>query len=363
MKILTRYILRQFFAHTVLSLMLFIFILLMDRVFLIINLLINKGLGITSALTLIAYSLPTLLVLSMPMGILSGGILTFGKMASDGEITAVRTSGNSLKPVVLPIIILSILITFLMVPFNYYTAPSSQFKFRQIFLNIALKNPALRLEESTLIEIPPYTLFCLDVNHKKKTLKEIIIYRKASDDNPSVSITARGGTWHTTPEGELILNLSDGSIRHQPEEQPEKLSSGSFEKYTITLKSPENIKKIHKSVETMTATELKAEIRRLKAKGLPAHKLATRYYLRASLAGAIPVLLLIGIPLGIRAEKRGKTIGIGISIGVIAIYYFLMVAGIKLSFSQFFAPWLGVWLPNILMGSVGIIMLHKSYYR
>lgn len=363
MKILTRYILKHFFAHTVLSISLFIFILLMDKVFQIISLLINKGLGITSALTLIAYSLPTLLVFSMPMGILSGGILTFGKMASDGEITVVRTSGNSLKPIVLPVILITLIITFLMVPFNYFIAPLSQFKFKQIFFSIAMKDPALRLEESTLIDIPPYTLLCLEINHKKRTLKEIIIYRQATEDNPPVSITARSGSWHTTPQGELILKLSDGSIRHQPDKQPEKLSSINFENYILILKSPKDIKSIHKSITTMTATELKAEIKRLKAKELPSHKISTRYHLRGSLAGAIPVLLMIGIPLGIRAEKRGKTIGIGMSVFVMAVYYFLMVAGIKLSFNQFFVPWLGVWLPNILMGLIGVIMLGKSCFK
>ncbi len=363
MKILTKYILKHFFVHTVLSLMLFIFILLMDKIFHIINMLINKGLGIGSALTLVAYSLPTILVLCMPMGVLSGGILTFGKMASDGEITAIRTSGNSLKPVVLPVIAATVIIALLMVPFNYFVAPAAQFKFREIFLNIAIKDPSLRLEESTLIEIPPYTLLCLDVNHKKKLLREIIIYKDAVDGEPSLSITAREGTWHTTSKDELILKLFNGNLRQQSGKQSERMSNIGFENYSITLTSPKNLKNMSKSIESMTACELKAEIKRLKSKKLPTHKLAARYHLRGSLAGAIPVLLIIGIPLGIRAERKGKTIGIGMSLGVIALYYFLMVTGIKLAFNQFFTPWIGVWLPNILLCAAGIIMLRKSYYK
>jgi lipopolysaccharide export LptBFGC system permease protein LptF len=335
----------------------------MDRIFLIINLLVNKGLEVSSALMLIIYSLPTLLVLSMPMGVLSGGILTFGKMASDGEITVIRTSGNPLKPLVVPIILTSILITLIMIPFNYYIAPTSQFQFRRKFLSIAIKDPALRLEESTLIEIPPYTLLCLDVNHKKKLLKEVIIYKNAGKDEPSISITARNGNWTTNANGELILNLFNGRIRHQPDTKPEKLSNIAFENYSITLMSPKNIKKISKDIESMTATELKEEIRRLKEKDLPTHKLAARLHMRGSLAAAIPVLLMVGIPFGIRAEKKGKTVGIGMSLGVIAFYYFLMVAGIKLAFNQSLPPLLGVWLPNIIVGIAGIIMLRKSYYK
>ena len=94
-----------------------------------------------------------------------------------------------------------------------------------------------------------------------------------------------------------------------------------------------------------------------------AHKIQTRYYLRGALAGAIPVLMLVGIPLGIRAENKGKTIGIGLSLGIIAVYYFMMVAGIKLSFNGSITPWLGVWLPNFITGVFGAVIFLKSCYR
>ncbi|MFH1416250.1 MAG: LptF/LptG family permease [Elusimicrobiota bacterium] len=361
MKIFTGYILKQFFSHTALSLMLFVFILLMDKIFQIINLLINKGLDIGSALMLVIYSLPTILVLSMPMGILSGAILSFGKMASDGEITVIRTSGSTLKPIVIPVLAATIALAALMIPFNYIVAPNSQFKFREKFLSIAMKDPALRLEESTLIEISPYTLLCLSVDHKKRQLKEIIIYKEADDEGPSVSINARRGKWLTGNDGELVMNLYNGTIRHQPDEHPEKMSNIDFKNYRIIIKSSKNVTGHGKSIETMTASELKDEIKRLRSKGLPAHNIEARYYLRSSLAGAIPVLLLIGIPLGIRAENKGKTIGIGLSLVVIAVYYFLMVAGLKMAFSRIFLPWLGVWLPNIIVGTAGFLMLKKSY--
>lgn len=363
MKVFTGYILKQFYTYTALSLMLFIFILMMDRIFNLVSLLVNKGLDISVAGTLLFYSLPTMIVLSMPMSVLSGGILTFGKMASDGEITVIRTSGNPLKPLVLPVLISITLLTVLMVPFNYYVAPTFQEKFRNLFFDVAFKNPALRLEESTLIEIPPYTLLCLNVDHKKKLIKEIIIHKKAEENEPAVTITARNGTWGTNSAGDLVLVLNDGNLRYQSDQSPEKLSSIKFNEYQITMLSQKNVKSVNKSIDSMTGKQLKGEIKRLKEKNLPTYKISTRYYLRGALVGAIPVLLVIGIPLGIRAERKGKTIGIGMSIAVIAIYYFLMVTGVKLAFNKSIIPWLGVWMPNFLVGSAGIVMLFKSYYK
>jgi len=363
MKIFTRYSIKQFLENTALSLMLFTFILIMDKIFQMISLLLSKGVNILSVFSLLLYSLPTILVLSMPMSILAGGILTFGRMAADGEITVIRTSGNSLKPVILPVVITGLVIAALMLPFNYYIAPSSQTAFRNIFLNIAFKDPALRLEESTLIDIPPYTLIALKVNHKKQTLKEILIYKKLSNNEPSMSINARSGTWHTSKNGELVMKLKNGSIKHQAEDNPQKFSTINFNSYTITLRAPTERKKVGKSIESMTGPELRDEIRRLKSKGLPAHKIETRYHLRGALAGAIPVLLITAIPFGIRAENKGKTIGIGMSLGIIAVYYFFMVAGIKLAFNESVNPVLGVWFPNIITGITGILLLLRSNYR
>ncbi|MFW6133950.1 MAG: LptF/LptG family permease [Elusimicrobiota bacterium] len=362
MKILTKYTISQFFSHTLLGLMFFSFILLMDRVFQLADLLITRGVSVGEGLILLMFSLPTIIVISAPMSILAGSVITTGKMASDGEITVLRTSGSTLGRIFFPMITAGILLFALMIPFNYTLAPNSQYIFRKKFMNIAFKNPAIRLEESTLIELPPYTLLCFEVNRNKNTLREIIIYRESQGEKPAMSISARKGEWKTTDKGELILTLYNGTIKYQPASQPQKLSVVDFADYTLKLTSSVN-KKVSKSIETMTGKELRNEIKRLKNKQLPFHKLETRYYLRGALAGAIPVLLLIGIPLGIRAENKGKTIGIGISLGVIAVYYFLMVSGIKLSFNRTIAPWLGVWLPNIIAGLSGLYLLVKSMYK
>jgi len=363
MKICTKYILKQFFAYTFISLMLFTFILLMDRVFQLVNLMINKGVSLSNIAGLLALSLPTIIVLAAPMATLAAGILTFGRMASDGEITAIRTSGNTLKPLYLPLAAAVIILTAFMFPFNYNIAPRSQMAFREKFFELAFKDPTLNIEESTLVKVEPYTLLCFDVNRKKRTMKEVIIYKEADEGEPAVSITAREGTWETGPNGEIVLELSDGTIKQQPEAKPEALRIINFDSYTLVLRTPKEGKSPNKSIETMTAEELKEEINRLKEKNLPSHKIETRFHLRGSLAGAIPALLLIGIPLGIRAEGRGKTIGIGMSIGVIAVYYFMMVAGIKLSFNRTLTPWLGIWLPNMITAAAGLYLTIKSYYK
>jgi lipopolysaccharide export system permease protein len=65
------------------------------------------------------------------------------------------------------------------------------------------------------------------------------------------------------------------------------------------------------------------------------------------------VLILIGIPLGIRAHRSEKSIGFGMSLILFAIYWGLFLGGIALSLQGVLPPWAGVSLPNIAFFIIG----------
>ncbi len=363
MKIFTKYITKKYITNIILSLMLFSFILLMDKIFQMVTLIITKGVGAGNVFILLLYSLPTIVSLSMPMSVVAAGIMTCSKMATESEVTAIRTSGSTLKPVILPILFVTLLLTLVMFPFNYSVAPRSQYEFRKKFTELAFKSPALRLEENTLIKIAPYTLFAHSVNQKKKTLGEVMIYKEAQPDEVALSITARKGNWSSDSSGKIFLTLQNGSVKYFGEGGQDKLSNMQFKKYKLKIKFPGELGEVSKNIASMTGQELKEEIRRLKEKGLNTYKLSTRYHLRGALAGASMILILIGIPMGFRAEQKGKSAGIAMSLGAIFIYYLMMVGGIKTAFNEYIPPFLGVWLPNIIAGTTGAYLLFKSNYR
>ncbi len=363
MKIFTKYSIRQFIVYTFAGLVLFSFLLLMDEIFHIAEIVILKGVGFSEVFMLIIYAIPSIIVLSMPMAFAAGTILFFGRMASDGEITAVRTSGNTLRPVFMPVFFISLITCFVMLPFNYYLAPVSQNAFRNHFIGIAARHPALQLEENVLIDAPPYTLVCLEVDRDRNLLKELIMFKEAEDSEPAVSITARKGRWIVESDDSVTLVLYDGEIRHQDRTDPRKFSSARFEEHTFDILSSEDLQRDSKRIDTMTGAEMRKEITRLKKRALSARQIQVHYHLRSALAGAIPILLITGMPFGIRAEKKGKTIGIGISIFVIAVYYFLMVAGLKTALDGRIPPFLGAWLANIVTGSFGTVMFVKGYFK
>src|SRR5437763_279745 len=118
MRILSRYILKEFLSNVILGLLIFTFVLLLDKLFELADLLLNKGVGIGLTLKLLFLLLPSSLSLTLPMSVLLGALLTFGRLSENSEITAVRASGLSAWSYVKMPLVAALGAVFFLVPFN-----------------------------------------------------------------------------------------------------------------------------------------------------------------------------------------------------------------------------------------------------
>lgn len=77
---------------------------------------------------------------------------------------------------------------------------------------------------------------------------------------------------------------------------------------------------------------------------------------KLSIPAACIVFVLVGAPLGIKARRGGAAAGF-ISVGFFLLYYLFLVGGEELADRRMMAPWLSMWLPNIVLGSGGAWLL------
>ncbi len=358
MKILHRYIITEFIPPTLLALFVFTFILIMERLFDSINLLLSKGVSLLSVLQLLGYVLPSTLVYTIPMAILAGTLVCFGRLSSDNEITAIQASGVSLYSIFSPVIILSFVVSIFLVSFNEQIAPRSYNQFRQLYYQIVQKNPILKLEERTFLEIKDYRLYVEKIKQKKGKLSGIIMYEMEKDGFPTL-ITAQRGNMLSN-EQQVVFRLFDGSIQQKDKDDPNKYSITYFKNYDISLDLTQTPPPKAKRIRQMGKSELLQEIKRLKRDNIPTRSLEVEYHQRRSLAFASFVFCLIVIPLGIKARKKGKSIGFGLSLGLFLLYWFLLMEGITLGEKGITPPLLGVWIPNLTIGIAGIWMIYRT---
>ena len=106
----------------------------------------------------------------------------------------------------------------------------------------------------------------------------------------------------------------------------------------------------------MTVNELKEEIRRSVTQKIDPTPLYVEIYKKMNMSVASFVLILIGIPLGIKAHRSEKSIGFGISLLLFAAYWGMFLGGIAMSLKGLLSPAVGVSLPNIAFFAAGVLI-------
>lgn len=360
MKIINKYILKEFIPQFLLGLIVFTFILLMDRIFTLTSLIINKGVPFLKVLKLFIFTLPSFFSLTIPMAFLMGSLLTLGRMQEDNEITAMRAGGISQVRIILPILIFGLFSSIGLMYFNQNIAPTTQKLFAKIYYEIAYQRPTLKLEENSFTELENYRLFAKKINRKKSTLKNVIIYKLDEKDYPLL-ITAKQGSLVQKETG-LILNLFDGIIQKKNIENPSKFTQIVFEKYSFSLNLEKAITQMNdytKNIINMTQKELTNQIKILKEQKIDTTIMKIQYHQRMTVAWACFTFVLLGAPLALMTHKHGKGIAFGLSLVLIFVFYSLLTIAISIAEKNILPCGYVLAMPNILVGSLGFFLIFK----
>src|SRR3989338_2815417 len=197
MRILRNYILREFFHSFSLSIIVFTFVLLIGNIIQIANLVINKGVDMISVLKLFLYLIPWLLSFTLPIATLTAVILAFGRLSSDGELTAMKASGVSLFRMSFPILMVGIIFSVTAFFLNDQVSPNASFASRRVIKEIGMKKPTAYLEEGTFIRgFENYIIFIYEIRGNK--FKNIRVYQP-QEGKPTRTIVAESGEIATTP--------------------------------------------------------------------------------------------------------------------------------------------------------------------
>ena len=108
MKIIDRYVWKELLVPFLLGIFVFTFLLLLDKIFDLTDLIINKGVPIPLVILLLTYILPAFLVLTIPIGFLLAILVAFGRLSADMEIVALKASGVSPLRLLRPVLVFAV---------------------------------------------------------------------------------------------------------------------------------------------------------------------------------------------------------------------------------------------------------------
>ncbi|OGS24466.1 MAG: hypothetical protein A2297_07010 [Elusimicrobia bacterium RIFOXYB2_FULL_48_7] len=358
MKILTRYIYKESLKAFVTGIIVFTFVLVLNNLFQLIDLLINKGAGLLVVLQLVVYLVMTLFSITIPMSLLFSVLMTYGRLAEDREIMALSSAGINTFRFTFQPVVLALIFSLTLSWLNLQTIPTIHSEFSRIYLSIAKKQPLLKFEEKAFTKISNYRIYVNEIDKNTNELKGINIYKFT----PSVSlITAKTGTAAATDKT-ITFDLHDGIMQSSPADSPEKMTLFAFDKYTISIPLLEEHKdETHmQSLREVPSGELLKIIKYNKQQKLPATQLEIEYHLRWVVGFAVLSLVLVGLPASIILNRGGRTINFAISIAIICFYYFILIGCISLAenFPRIPAVYV-LWIPNAATLAIGVFLMRK----
>jgi lipopolysaccharide export system permease protein len=236
MKILSRYILKEHIAPFLFAFVTVTFLLILDFVPRIINLVMEKDVSVLVVLELIGLNLAWMLALSVPMSVLVATLIAFGRMTADLEITAVKASGINMLRLLLPVIAAGAAVTWGMIEFNDRILPDLNKKARHLRSDISGMRPTLMFESGIFIsDIPGYLVMIDDIDHTTSRVEGVSITELRTADKPRI-IVAKDGYMKMTDNGRnMQFDLYDGEIHELDLNQPDEYKKIDFKNQVINV--------------------------------------------------------------------------------------------------------------------------------
>jgi lipopolysaccharide export system permease protein len=344
------------FAFSLCAFLLFWFV---NIFFLAADFLINAHAPFFVVIRFLLFRVPQCTPYAFPFACLFATLMGFGRLVSDNEITVLRTSGVSFYRICRLPLILGVCMFGLTYWINDTIEPHAVELSNRTFYQIVYKTAELPI-------IPQFfrkddttgrVFYVGNIEPDRHTMDDIMIFEPAVY-SPFRQVTTAE---HAIIEGQALVLHGARVVRFKPDGAVDEYHSAS--EIQVGLPAGETANDFLNSAPTdnytMTSAQLKQQIKAMEINGqggsaLDVARMSLAQRLAFPCASLISVIL--ALPLAVRFGRKGKAIGIALSILMLFVYYLLMSAFQALGKNEALNPYFAAWLPNIIAAFGGAIL-------
>ena len=371
-RVFNRYMLGDFLKSFALTVAVLTFVMYVGAVVQAIDYM-SRGISGLLIMKIFALNIPFTLSFVIPMSVLTTVLLHFGRLSSDGEITALKSSGVSLWQVAAPILFCSVLLSGVCLYLNAELSPRSHFARRQMLRELGEEDPLALLDEGRFVnDFPGVKVY---VGKKADSQLEDIILIQFDENGVRAEVRAKSGRVSFDAETRVMeINLEQVRLTEYDKADPADLAKArtlSAESYPVTLDLRQMLKKgrINKKPSDMTFSELVGSLRNVRQafpdileENVPRMraKMAVDANQRLALALSCFSFTLLAIPLGIRSHRKESSIGIGMALVLLFLFYMFIILSDAMVDRPEWRPDMIPWIPVLGCQVIGFLLLHKN---
>ena len=381
MRILDRHVLIETAITSIVATSAFVFVMVAGNVLQQVAGAVATGRVSTwQGIELVGLLVPGVIPYALPIGILTGFLIAFGRMSSQNEITAMKAGGIKLLRIAQPALILAAIFALLAAWINLEAAPRANTEYRRLLVGSARDNPASIITPGELNR-QFKGLVIRAGSRDDDVLKDFWLWRMDNNGKLVQSIQAKEARLERVdkPDGSVFLRVKLKGARMESRVD-EKLSFSKPSSFAAANDSvmefpADGIFKdsgtVERKIRWLTTSELLEAIDKgwkVTPQSTPDEiaqgKMEARKQLMAHLASALSIftLALLAIPLAMRVGRSETFVNAAIALVICLSYYMLSSAAAWVK-SPALRPDLLVWLPNliVLTVAIGFIKLNKQF--
>ena len=376
MKTIERYVFSSFLSSFFLAFLVLSFVLTIGLLVQIIGYMLQGlPMNLVGQFALVAFPEP--MQWTIPLGLLVSAVLVFSRMSADSEVAAMRACGINLLTVMRWPMAFAAVCTCIGLFINNEVVPRGHEVRRRLVKRISVGSGLEMLEPGQVInEFPKVKVY---FESKEGNMLHDLIVLDYSNPKVDRMVTASKARV-TQRDRDLVLDLFNMTVDPLDEEHPGMARAQRFQ-YTVKdalkdtkykrrekdfrffemTKMISNAKEWNRKLQKMKHTEegrLKSAERKFARKYLS--DIRTEFQKRWVFAFASICFVLVGVPLGIRAQRRESSIGMAISLVTALSYYLVVILMTSFSKRYYLHPEILIWLPVALCAALAAYLVPKN---
>ena len=385
MKTLERYVFGAFLSSFFLAFLVLSFVLTVGLMVQIVRYML-QGIPVDLVGRFAFVSFPETLQWTIPLALLVASVLVFSRLSADSEIAAMRACGVNLLTVMRAPLLFALFCTVMGLFVNNEIVPRGHQIRRDLARRISVGAGLELLEPGRVIDDFPKVKIYFE-EKEGNWLRDLIVL---DFSNPRVDRMITASKALVTSEGrDVVLDLHGMTVDPLDENNPGMARATRFQyrvKDALKDRTYKRREKDFRFFEILSEIRLaKADVkdpqaaaerraREGRAKGAVAKELKlvkkslksqlsnlrTEFQKRLVFAFASICFVLVGVPLGIRAQRRESSIGIAIALVTALGYYLDVILMTSLEKNYAVRPDLLIWLPVVLCAALASYLIPKN---
>ena len=353
MKILDRYLIKQFFPVFLFASCLFALLLCMIDLFANLSRYLNFEVSLANVIRVTAYFIPKAFSYSLPISLLFAVAYTLGDLFARNELTSIFAAGIPFWRFSRVLVIIGVFASFFAFFFDDQIVIPT-LKMKNDLSRVLLRNERSDFQADIVVKARGGNLiYAVDFFDGEFLIMNGISIIEQDDDGNLISLIraqrARWREYYWELANAIVYRWEDGILRYDHKEETD-----------IYREDPETFRRNLVNIEELHFRDARLLIEDLRIAGLPFTSALVDYHHRFSFSTVSFVVIMLSVSMGGRFRKNILLMSLFSSISAAVVFYIIEMITMMMARMGYLSPIVGTWFPVVFFIIIGFLLLRTA---